>query len=70
MLTRYASQDAREAAELRNRATAGRRRLHSIETAAASKVGYYRAWDLPEDQIAAKLMIAGYSQHTIAEAMQ
>ena len=70
VLTRYASQDAREAAELRNRAAAGRRRLHSIEAAAASKVGYYRAWDLPEDAIVAKLMLAGYSGHTITEVMR
>ena len=67
---RYASKAERDAVDQANRATAGRRRLHSIEAAAASKVGYYRAWELPEDAIVAKLMLAGYSGHTITEVLR
>jgi hypothetical protein len=67
---RYASKAERDAVDQANRAAAGRRRLHSIETAAASKVGYLRSWELPEDAIVAKLMLAGYSGHTITEVLR
>jgi hypothetical protein len=70
ILTRYASQDAREAAELRNRAAAGRRRLASTERAAAQRATYYQRQGLAGGQVAHMLQVDGFSHHTIGAVMQ
>ena len=73
ILTRYASQDAREAAELRNRAAAGRRRLASeIKQAAeaGATVGLLPAARPNRRPSGAHATVDGYSHHTIGAVLQ
>ena len=70
ILTRFVSQDAREAAELRNRATAGRRRLASTERAAAQRATYYQRQGLTGGQVSHLMKADGYSHMTIGAVLQ